>query len=220
MREQAQRRPNNFALTFRGESHNLREWAEILGVPWMRLAGRLRYGWDIERIMTEPKLEPRWPVTVKHGHARDFNETPTYRSWQRMKNRCLNPNKDNYALYGGRGIQVCERWRSSFENFLADMGERPEGKTLDRYPNPDGNYEPNNCRWATPKEQTNNTRQCVILTFNGCSRNVMQWSEITGIPHGVLCQRIRYGWPVDRILNPVKFDRWHKPIPGARYLAA
>ena len=75
-----------------------------------------------------------------------------------MKARCSRPGVDGYHRYGGRGIKVCDRWLNDFENFLADMGERPEGKTLDRI-NPDGNYEASNCRWATPKEQAQNTSQ-------------------------------------------------------------
>lgn len=72
-----------------------------------------------------------------------------------MRQRCLNPNATGYDRYGGCGISVCDRW-GSFENFLADMGERPEGTTLDRFPNPGGDYEPGNCRWATAKEQRSN----------------------------------------------------------------
>lgn len=92
-----------------------------------------------------------------HGHARG-KCTPTYESWSAMKSRCNNPNHDSWKNYGGRGITVCDRWLHSFENFLADMGERPEGKTLDRFPNRDGNYEPSNCRWATVAEQNANRR--------------------------------------------------------------
>jgi len=95
----------------------------------------------------------------KHGHARRGNAcTPEYRSWHAAKNRCFNPKTLGYHNYGGRGITMCDRWRDSFEAFLADMGERPPGTSLDRFPNNDGNYEPGNCRWATPKEQAANKR--------------------------------------------------------------
>jgi hypothetical protein len=93
----------------------------------------------------------------KHGHAREGSKrTPTYLSWRAMRMRCENPKHDNYPMYGGRGIKICERWLV-FENFLADMGERPEGTTLDRI-NPNGHYEPSNCRWADKTEQSRNRR--------------------------------------------------------------
>lgn len=92
---------------------------------------------------------------IIHGVASKQNRTGAYNSWLAMRQRCNNQNSNWYHRYGGRGILCCERW-NSFQNFLIDMGERPNGMTLDRYPDINGNYEPGNCRWATPKQQADN----------------------------------------------------------------
>lgn len=96
-------------------------------------------------------------LQLRHGHAGRGKPTPTFNSWANMVQRCTNPKASYYEYYGGRGIKVCERWKI-FANFLADMGERPDGKTLDRFPNKNGYYEQGNCRWATNSQQRLNSR--------------------------------------------------------------
>ena len=103
-------------------------------------------------------------LKIKHGHApKRGRPSREYRSWQAMKRRCFVSDNDNYRYYGGRGITVCERWKNSFENFMADMGPRPKRRTLDRIDS-DGNYEPGNCRWATGSEQRLNQRRMSTST--------------------------------------------------------
>jgi hypothetical protein len=124
----------------------------------------------------------------------------TYTSWQAMLGRCRNPANDHFAQYGGAGVTVCERW-TSFENFLDDMGERPEGQTLDRYPDKTGNYEPANCRWATPQQQSWNRRSGRMLILNNETLCVGEWAVRIGIPRTVLQDRLRLGWSDERILT-------------------
>jgi hypothetical protein len=116
-----------------------------------------------------------------------------------MNSRCNNPKVDQYRYYGGKGIRVCERWKS-FENFVADMGLRPAGKTLDRR---DGakDYEPENCRWATKLEQAENRSMAIVLEFEGKKMILAQWAREKGIKYATLLNRIRSGWSVEKALT-------------------
>lgn len=120
-----------------------------------------------------------------------LRDTPEYRVWATMHNRCSRPTCKEYPYYGGRGIRVCERW-SKYENFIADMGPRPgTGREfwLEREDN-DGNYEPSNCTWDTPKNQNRNSRKNILLTHGGTTRPISEWAEITGLPYQALWSRV------------------------------
>ncbi len=118
--------------------------------------------------------------------------TPTYRAWIAMRSRCEQPRNSSYGNYGGRGIIVCERW-AAFPNFLADMGEKPQGKTIDRI-NPNGNYEPANCRWATKEVQNNNKRTSVFVTIGDRTLTYSQWARELNVDQSVLRARyIKFG---------------------------
>ncbi len=118
--------------------------------------------------------------------------TPTHNTWCAMKQRCNYAQSKQYPAYGGRGITVCARWNDSFENFLADMGERPKGMTIDRIDS-DGNYEPKNCRWATDPDQQRNRRSTILVERNGVTKCVKDWCDELGLKPDAVYGRIRRG---------------------------
>ena len=125
-----------------------------------------------------------------------------YNSWQLMKTRCFCKKDEHYKNYGGRGITVCERWlgENGFKNFYEDMGDRPVNRTLDRIDNNRGYYK-GNCRWATKKEQGNNKRTNVLLSFGGTVLNITQWAEKLKMSRGVIYSRLNLGWSVEKTLS-------------------
>jgi len=141
----------------------------------------------------------------KHG----MSNTRVFKIWMGIIDRCRNDRSGNY---GKRGIKVCESWLESFDNFYADMGEPPTVKhSIDRK-DVNGDYEPSNCRWATRTTQARNTRHNTVITFQGESRLLVEWSEITGIKPATICVRLyKLGWSIEKTLttpvHPILNDR-------------
>lgn len=135
-------------------------------------------------------------VKTKHGCAAVGRMTPEYRAWSSMKSRCGNyPNSVSYKDYAGRGIKVCQRWLDSFDNFLADMGPKPDPSyELDRI-DVNGNYEPSNARWATKKLNRRNRRTAYLVEYNGEKKPLGQWCEDLGIDYDRTYGRLRRGIP-------------------------
>lgn len=123
----------------------------------------------------------------------------TYISWYWMLHRCLDQKCHKYPRYGGRGIKVCDRWLE-LAAFIADMGTRPKGTTIDRIDN-NGNYEPGNCQWASPTQQANNRHNMRELTYLGNTKTLAEWEAETGIKASALASRYKRGWPVERIFG-------------------
>ncbi len=160
-------------------------------------------------------MAKNYSITCPRKQTRDTtfpwrDHMPEWHSWRSMIQRCTNPNNKNFKHYGGRGITICDRWRFSFAAFWEDMGMRPGGTQLDRYPNNDGNYEPGNCRWATGSENSNNRRGNRIVTFQGISKTVSQWADHLQIDRRIIARRLRVGWPIGKALS-VKDHRTSVP---------
>lgn len=125
-----------------------------------------------------------------------------FRCYNAMMQRCYNKNCSSYRRYGGKGIIVCTRWRETFDNFYADMGPRPSPKhSLDRYPNRNGNYEPDNVRWATDKEQAQNRDATVRVKSGGKLISVSEFSEQIGVHSQMLRRRLARGWSIEDALT-------------------
>lgn len=131
----------------------------------------------------------------KHGQSK----SDTYVTWRSMIQRCTNPNFTSYQTYGGRGIEVCDKWHT-FEGFYEDMGDRPPSLTLERRDTNKG-YFKDNCYWATMKEQGNNRRTNTLIEFDGKTQTLQQWCDELGFKKGTLINRIKRGWSIERALS-------------------
>lgn len=143
---------------------------------------------------------------ISHGMSR----TSTYKIWENMKLRCSSKSQRSYNNYGGRGISVCDKWKT-FNGFIEDMGTRPSKKhTIERIDN-DGNYEPGNCKWATYVEQATNRRNTIKILVDGELKAIAELSESCGIPYKNLYDRLRAGWSIDSAIStPVRKKRCKK----------
>lgn len=149
-------------------------------------------------------------ATSKGKRQHKGYKTAAYQSWIAMKKRCRYVKHPCYHRYGGRGITVCDRWIDSFENFLADMGPRPEGMTLDRIDN-DGNYEPGNCKWSTRAEQTLKRRCNRNIEYRGKTQTLKEWCDELGLKRPRINERLRRGWSVkDAFERPSLQGRKHQ----------
>lgn len=137
-------------------------------------------------------------LKTTHGMSR----TTEYRIWRGMINRCHKETDPAYSRYGGRGIVVCDKWRNSFPDFLEDMGSRPGKRySLDRIDNDKG-YSPENCRWATNKQQSNNRRNNHLITYDGETHTISEWADITGIKQETILNRLNvHNWSIEKTLS-------------------
>lgn len=133
-------------------------------------------------------------------------QSTVYRAWARMKSRCSDRKVKAYENYGGRGITVCKRWIDSFSNFYADMGSPKKGQSLDRKDNSKG-YSPDNCRWASILEQSNNKRSNRNITIDGVTKTVAEWARTSGVKYGTFRSRIHRGFSAKEALLIKRYGR-------------
>lgn len=152
-------------------------------------------------------------ATTRRNFKHGLSKSREYRSWVKAKCRCYNPKDPKYKDYGGRGISMCERWIGDFLAFMSDLGPCPPGMTIERN-DVNGNYEPKNCRWATPKEQSNNKRCNRIVEINGEALTLAQWRDRTGIGQDTLAYRLKH-YPIDKVCSKIDLRagrKFRKPV--------
>jgi len=187
-KQQARNRRGNRNLTAFGKTQCLSAWAEETGIQATTIVARIAVGWDIKKVLSTPVF-----VAVKAKHP--IQLTKERRSWQQMIRRCRDIKFAAYSRYGGRGIRVCPEWseQGGFDRFLGHIGKAPSPThSLDRIHN-DGNYEPGNVRWATPKEQARNTRKNRQIQAWGRTQTLAEWAEEVSISGSWIVLQLKRG---------------------------
>lgn len=179
------------------------------GIDFLTEQARLQHGRG--KFCSKPCANESLKKAKTHGHVPNRRQSPTYITWVNMVRRCTKPGHDKFHRYGAIGITVCEKWLV-FEGFLEDMGERPDGCTIDRVDGSLG-YFKENCRWANIKEQQRNLKSNVFINYNGLTKCVSEWAEIHGIDKTLLAWRMRKGWTPEQALTT-------KPKKGNRIKSA
>lgn len=158
----------------------------ICGVEKSVSSGHLKRG----TVRSCGCLSREAPHHMTHGHFRGKKQSGEYIAWAQAKARCNNPKNPAFNNYGGRGISICKEWAESFEQFLADMGPRPHGMSIDRIDN-NGNYEPSNCRWATRIIQANNRRGNILFEWNGAQMSLAEIARYERVNYKALFHKVR-----------------------------
>ena len=180
----------------------------VVAGKWLR-SGNTRSCGCLQREKASARAKKG--IAVTHGRSK----TPEFCAWGDMVERCRCPTNRAYKHYGGRGITVCDRWLESFENFYADMGDRPSKQhTLDRIEN-DGPYSPGNCRWATWDVQYRNRRQTVSITYSGETKCQKDWCQEYGVDEATFAQRLSRGWDVGTALKAPPYYQFFRDGPFA-----
>lgn len=135
------------------------------------------------------------------GRTHGMTGSPEFSSWRSMIKRCTNESHDSYQRYGGRGIVVCDRWLESFACFYADMGPRPSIRHSIEREDSNGNYEPGNCRWATPTEQCRNRCNNRLVELNGKIMTVTEAADLVGICRNTIYSRLYHGWSIEKAIS-------------------
>ena len=188
-----------------GEYLSLSQLSERSGVAVRTIEKRIRSGWPEDRL-TSPRYTWKQGKKNREGYVRTAR-SPEYSAWANMRNRCLNPKTPDYRRYGGAGVKICDRWQS-YTDFLADVGPRPSDKhSLNRCPNPSGDYKPGNVRWATWAEICNNKQTCHWLDWRGERVNLKEFAEKAGLSYSAVLSRVSRNWPAEKLSLPCNSNK-------------